>query len=296
MKILELTDIKDWRYVATQDNPADDCSRGLEPTDPKWERFLHGPAFLQQPETEWPVQEAKLGIDRPIPSVCLNVLTAEAAKLSFEWAIRITAPVSDWTSKVKRVATFLNFIRLWRRHRKTKFQLSHVAPTVADMRDAETKIVAGVQRSCFSKEIKSLSSDPRHLCPKNPSLTILNPFIDGQGLLRAGGRLGNATNLAYDAKYPLVLPAKSDLVDSLVRYEHERNGHSGVNHTFAQIQQRFWILKGREAVRHVLNRCVTCQKALKAPTPQMMAELPAERVDGKPPLKLWVLISVGPFQ
>ena len=295
VKILELTDVKDWRYVATQDNPADDCSRGLEPTDAKWDRFLNGPAFLQQPESKWPAQEAKLGIDKPAQPVCLNVLTAGTEEPAFEWAVRIAAPVSDWMSKVRRMATFLNFIRLWSKNRKKKFRLLHVVPTVANMRDAEYKIVAGIQRSCFSKEIKSLSGNPPQLCPKNPSLTILNPFVDGQGLLRAGGRLGNATNLSYDAKYPLILPAKGEFIDSLVRYEHERNGHTGVNHTFSQIQQRFWILKGREAVRHIINRCIICQKALKAPTPQMMAELPAERVDGQAPFEATGIDICGPF-
>ena len=151
------------------------------------------------------------------------------------------------------------------------------------------------ERSCFAKEVESLSGDRPHLSPNNPSLTILNPFVDGQGLLRAGGRLGNATNLSYDAKYPLILPGKGDTVDSLIRFEHERNGHTGVNHTFSQLQQRFWILKGREAVRHVQNRCVTCQRALKAPTPQIMAELPAERVDGQAPFEATGIDICGPF-
>ena len=295
VKILELTNMKDWRYVATQDNPADDCSRGLEPTDAKWDRFLNGPAFLWQPEAKWPVQDPKLGIEKPASPVCLSMLTTAPGRPSFEWAVRIAVPVSGWVSKIRRVAIFVNFIRLWRRCRKAKFQLSHVMPTVADVRDAETRLVAGIQQSCFSKEIESLSGDRPNLSPKNPSLTILNPFVDGQGLLRAGGRLGNATNLSYDAKYPLIMPGKGDMTDSLIRHEHERNGHTGVNHTFSQLQQRFWILKGREAVRHLINRCVTCQKALKAPTPQMMAELPAERVDGQAPFEATGIDICGPF-
>ena len=237
VKILELTNVSDWRYVATQDNPADDCSRGLEPTDAKWERFLHGPPFLWQPESEWPAQTAKLGIDKSIPSICLNVLTVRQGKRSFDWATCIASPVSSWMSKAKRVGTFVNFFRLWHKHRKAKFKILHVFPTVADMRDAEMRIVAGVQRSCFAKEVESLSGDRPHLSPNNPSLTILNPFVDGQGLLRAGGRLGNATNLSYDAKYPLILPGKGDTVDSLIRFKRGRNGHSGVNHTFSQLQQ-----------------------------------------------------------
>jgi len=44
-----------WRYVPTDLNPADLCTRGITARDltesPKW---WNGPDFLQCPETEWP--------------------------------------------------------------------------------------------------------------------------------------------------------------------------------------------------------------------------------------------------
>ena len=107
--------------------------------------------------------------------------------------------------------------------------------------------------------------------------------------------MGNAKNLSYDAKYPVILPAKGEEIDSLIRQEHQFQGHAGVNHIFSQLQQRYWVLKGREAVRRVINRCVTCQKVYKAPTPQMMAELPAERVDGNAPFEATAIDVCGPY-
>ena len=296
MKILDLTDVKEWKYVATEDNPADDCTHRLEPTDAKWERFLNGPEFLRKPESEWPSQNAVLNIADAAYPVCLGALTARASVNVYDWAVRVGAPIGDWMAKVKRIAILTNFIRLWRDNRGKKFSPRKISPTVNDMKIAEKKLVSGIQQAHFAKEMEGLRKDPPSLNPKNPDLTILNPFVDGCGLLRAGGRLGNATNLSYDAKFPIILPAKGDDIDSLVRYEHARNGHAGVNYIFSQLQQRYWVLKGREAVRRVLNRCVTCQKLLKAPTPQMMAELPSERVDGNAVFESTAVDVCGPYQ
>ena len=44
----------------------------------------------------------------------------------------------------------------------------------------------------------------------------LDPFVDGEGLLRVGGRLGKLT-AANDIKYPVILPSKTALVDWFAR-------------------------------------------------------------------------------
>lgn len=54
-EIQELTDHKNWRYVNTQDNPADDITRGkslLSLPAPSW--WSQGPAFLKQSSRHWP--------------------------------------------------------------------------------------------------------------------------------------------------------------------------------------------------------------------------------------------------
>ena len=53
-KIHELTKQEDWMWVPSDLNPADDCSRGLDPSDEKWERFVKGPKFLRHDQSGWP--------------------------------------------------------------------------------------------------------------------------------------------------------------------------------------------------------------------------------------------------
>ncbi|XP_070578831.1 uncharacterized protein [Ptychodera flava] len=56
--IREGSDSKQWKYVDTKSNPADDASRGL--TVDKFlqnKRWLRGPDFLWKRESEWPTQQ-----------------------------------------------------------------------------------------------------------------------------------------------------------------------------------------------------------------------------------------------
>ena len=60
---------------------------------------------------------------------------------------------------------------------------------------------------------------------------------------------GNATGALWQAS-----------VELLIRQTHERVKHSDVNNTLTTIQERFWILRGRQAVKRVLRCCAICKK------------------------------------
>ena len=53
-EIQDTTDAKEWRHVPTQENPADDASRGVPASSLSESRWLHGPDFLQLPSERWP--------------------------------------------------------------------------------------------------------------------------------------------------------------------------------------------------------------------------------------------------
>lgn len=53
------TEVNDWNYVGTKDNPADLASRPIflkkaSGEDPQVQKWIHGPEFLCQPPSEWP--------------------------------------------------------------------------------------------------------------------------------------------------------------------------------------------------------------------------------------------------
>jgi hypothetical protein len=55
--ILDMMAASQWRYVASTDNPADDCSRGLLGSEiSAAHRWFIGPKFLPLSEETWPVK------------------------------------------------------------------------------------------------------------------------------------------------------------------------------------------------------------------------------------------------
>ncbi|CAH0727376.1 unnamed protein product, partial [Brenthis ino] len=62
----ELTDPKAWRYVPTSENPADLASRGVDPQEVNDSTiWWHGPMFLMQPESSWPILSAGNEVNLP---------------------------------------------------------------------------------------------------------------------------------------------------------------------------------------------------------------------------------------
>ena len=53
-EIQDTTNAKEWCHIPTQENPADDASRGGPASSLMKSRWLHGPDFLQLPPERWP--------------------------------------------------------------------------------------------------------------------------------------------------------------------------------------------------------------------------------------------------
>ena len=54
--IRDHTEIHQWYYIGTKDNPADYSSRGIDvANDQTVQKWFRGPSFLLKPETEWTI-------------------------------------------------------------------------------------------------------------------------------------------------------------------------------------------------------------------------------------------------
>jgi len=54
--------------------------------------------------------------------------------------------------------------------------------------------------------------------------------------------------------------------------------HSGNQATLHQLRKKYWILKGKQAVRKVIAKCVICHRYNAISLNQLMGDLPAPRV------------------
>jgi hypothetical protein len=248
-------------------------------------------------------------VSEPVPEVAIDVFTVESYGKRVKedlWALRMTQKIEDWGKKLRRIAHFLKTGRalLYYHHegRITRPKMEDVVPNVSDLNEAEVTLVREIQAEHFSEEIDILLNlnvrDPDarpELRKQNSILLSIDPFVDADGILRAGGRLEFSTVISFESKCPMILPSHGEAIESLVRREHELQLHAGVNHTLASLRKKFFILGGRTTVRRVITKCVTCQKAFKRPRDQKMAPLPIDRMDVCVPFEITGMDVFGPF-
>ena len=293
-EIRQVSEPSQWRHVPGELNPADDCSRGLSVAQLISEsRWLQGPAFLRESPESWPPDARLRGLDDADPEVrAVNLTCPEtSAPLVLPDASRF----SCWTRYKRSVAWLMRFLhnfvaehgaddkRSWRRTGSL---------SVAELDEAESYIIRQSQLEHFRQEVTDLRED-RPIGSKS-DLVTLTPWLDEMGVLRVGGRLGNAP-LADTARHPVILPRTSDVTRLLISHYHSRLLHAGPDHVLNQVRQRYWIPKGRATVRNILSACALCRRRRAQPQPPRMATLPKARFDSTYPFNSVGIDYFGPI-
>ena len=91
-------------------------------------------------------------------------------------------------------------------------------------------------------------------------------------ILRCQGTLLNS-DLDFEGKKPIILPKDHHLTQLIVNDRHVNLHHGGVRATLAGVRTKFWVPKGRQYVKKLLNKCTTCKKLRGKPykTPEAAA-------------------------
>lgn len=276
-EIQKLSHPASWKFVPGKLNPADLCSRGcsvkrLESDKPWW----NGPSFLQGDQADWPAQ----------PDISDNTLrTAETKrkKLSLPLLVQTAdAPthddeLKDYADRFEKYHRFLAVMvlcRQWvRRYKAGANQDVDDLIGVKYFREEEKFWTKWAQRGSFSEEIDSLN---KHLPVSAKSkLRNLDPILDDSGILRVGGRV-HLSLMPDQVKHPIVLPSHNSFVEKLVMFYHVAHSHSGIAQTWANLQHKFWIVRGKQEIKRIIRKCSQCRA--KKTMHQRMAQLPLERI------------------
>ena len=78
-------------------------------------------------------------------------------------------------------------------------------------------------------------------------------------MIRCEGRIEHSS-VSSEAKKPIPLPAKHHVTHLIIQEHHDSANHTGIKGTLNRIRERYWILHGRQAVKRVLRKCVTCKR------------------------------------
>lgn len=297
-----------WSYVNREDNPAHDGSKGLKlDVLIKNDHWLTGPKFLWGEEECWLamveiliLRDEDLEVRKKnqiyVASASRDVMEKLMMYYSSWWKLKVAV---SWLLRYKR---YLKNKILQRRESsltKQKLQERSSHLTLDKLREAEHEILRYVQMREFPEVIALQSEDQRlvkRLMKKmRASITKLNPQVH-DGLLRVGGCIRQAP-LSYDLKHPVILPYKHHVTDLIIKDHHLKVGHMGQESVLSSLRHKYWILKGRYAVRQELNKCFDCQKRKVKPTEQFMAELPKDRVTpSEPPFTYVGIDCFGPIE
>lgn len=265
-EIQELTEGCFWRYVDSASNPADDITRGktlLELAKPN--RWRQGPQFLYQGPESWPVLPALT------TSTLIDADSEELRKSKFCGLTTTSCPTVDATQ-------YSSFEDLLEATCRSPDGAAHQpdSPSAEDYQLAETTI-RFAQMESFPDEYKALETG-KHISSGSRLIALSPEFDTSTRLIRVGGRLRQVEGLSSDMVHPIVLHPKHPVTQLLVQQYDNKLCHPGPERVFAEIRRRFWILRGREAVRRHQHHCSHCQKWRAKPKVPQMADLPPARL------------------
>ena len=129
--------------------------------------------------------------------------------------------------------------------------------SVSELNSVQTLWIINYQSAMYPTELANLQANASSRLPLERQLRL---FLV-KDIIRFGGRIHNAP-LHESAKFPILLPQNHHLTKLIVRDAHERTLHSGLNSTLTHLRQRYWIPTGRQYVKKIIRRCVTCRKTI----------------------------------
>ncbi|XP_035776777.1 uncharacterized protein LOC118458427 isoform X2 [Anopheles albimanus] len=314
-EILNLTDVRDWRWVPTNQNVADMLTKwSTEPDMQSDSTWFRGPKFLYMSEDKWPVKEMppadtkeEMRATHMFHDIVLPDPEPVTTRVS-KWAVllRVIARVIRFVSNLKRKRNGLAIecfrrtnemekkLTLAKRNAKDRGQqrVNWVEPNSVriplkqeEYLKAEKFLFKLAQAEAYADEIKTLTknnsvpSEQWHHLDKRSDLYRLTPLLDEDGIIRMEGRTRYADSLAFDLRFPIILPKGHEITRKLILHYHEKNGHALRESVKNRIRQRFFIEDANAEVRRAIKSCMWCRVNKNQPNNPKMAPLPLERLN-----------------
>ena len=147
---------------------------------------------------------------------------------------------------------------------------------VDEIHQAEQILFRFAQIERFPNVSKSIANSKE--ISKTLTIAKLSPFMEEDGTIRVKGRLKHS-NSDYNAKHPKLLTAKHPAVQIRLDNAHRDNLHEGTEYVRNMLQQEYWIIGFRNALRKIKSSCIKCRHRNANSVHAPMADLPRERLD-----------------
>ena len=301
------TNVNQWRWVDTHQNPADPYSRGVSPKQiHKAEKWLKAPEFVLQDESLWPA------VNRTVAS-CSGPFSIKKSTDAFESncqvsgmqhscgltaatlsvpavLIRLTTRFSSLIRAVKSTVWLLRAKQLLRNRVKVKNASSPVDDEIGPLEydTALLTLIRLVQQQEFPGLVEALEQCPWYEVAKGkcgrtakqamqPLLKYCPLVMDG--VIRLGGRL-QRSSMSKDFKDPIVLPKRHHFTGLIVCNYHAELGHNSSNYVLNSLRSRYHLVGQERTVKYYIReRCMLCRNQKATFGSQLMAPLPPARVE-----------------
>lgn len=286
------SDVENWRYISTADNPADIASRPQTPKDLLSSFWYEGPPFL------WDPKYSPTSDQEDIHNVHLPEEVADISTMKTE-----VIKQDGMSTLIKNTGKFRILLKAMQIILKVKYLLDcarqrlGVSLAPRDPRppekDAEIVLIISEQSRHCKAELDAISNC--NSLPENSRLSSLSPILDEQGVIRVGGRLSRA-KIPFSVRHPIFIPKESELANKIIAHYHSLARHQGRHITMGFVQQAgYFIQNGRTLITHFISNCILCRKLRSRPLQQYMADLPEDRVEDTPPFTRVGIDVFGPF-
>ena len=276
----------EWRHVSSSCNPADVCSRGLNPKDASNDNmYFNGPLFLREntSDTADHITSASITVE-------IERVKGECASVP-EYLCDVPDRYSEYEKCLRIIAYRYRYILY--KVKKRGF-LSHVKCEIGclkqhERRLAEIELVRIGQEKYFGQRVMKVVSNHnfeyalqhcyRSERSKLSEIKNLLPYFDqSTRVLRVGGRIVNAA-LPDETIHQYIIPKSGRVTELLVKYYHEMSCHFGANYVLSQIVRTFWLSGGISTIRKYTAECQYCKIRRAKSMGQIMGNLPKCRVN-----------------
>ena len=264
-EICKFTESDQWHFVPGQLNAADLPSRGCSPEQLLKTRWWEGPEWLKLPEKKWPQTD-----------VTPNEELVMKEKRKTAIATLVCAKPDEFMrydriSRFNRLINVLCWVKRFIMKSRKKIQDPPSELSTEEKEEAEKVLWSRIQLESFGDVTNSVKG--------------LNVMKDDQGLLRVRTKLLDRED-EFSFKYPILLPSKHHVVNSLIRDCHLKNCHAGLQTVGSILREKYWIISAKRNIRSELSKCLKCKRFTVKPYTTSTIHLPMDKSETLKYLKL----------
>ncbi|XP_055920890.1 uncharacterized protein LOC129952362 [Eupeodes corollae] len=234
-EILEETETKNWRWIPSKSNVADEATKwrcNLEFSSKS--RWYKGVSFLYESPDEWPGEfRVTETTNEEIRHVNIHHVS------SFEKIVDYTR-FSTWERIFRVMGQVFRYARKLKS--KVKSQYSPPCLTSVDLAKAENYLFRLCQAESFPEEISALKSSDKEPFKaevvRTSSIYKLSPYLDENSTMRVKGRIDAAYGIPLNTKRPIILPNNHYITEIIISSYHYRFCHQNDETVINELRQK----------------------------------------------------------